>query len=307
MTITIRHLEQIEALTRFNSFAKAARHLHISQPALSRSISVLENQLGVKIFDRLPGNLLLTVFGQRILQKGNLILQDVRVLHRDLDLLREIQTGEINIGCGPFTAETFIGEALAAFHVTHPNINVQVTVDMTPQLLPLLKGRTLDLFVAETRDILTVQDLDITPLNQQQGHFCCRTGHPLSSKQTLTVREILNFPMAVMWLPDAFISLLNKTSGMSLSNMSDFPHGVIQCNNFKILFDIISSTDAIGITSQRVLDKTFHKNTITLLKQTLIDFQTHYGIVKNNRCSQPPAVDLLELNIIEAAEKESGL
>lgn len=165
MTITLRHLEQIEALTKFKSFAKAASHLHISQPALSRSISVLEDHLGIKIFDRLPGNISLTVFGKRIIQKGNLVLQDMRVLQRDLNLLREIQTGEINIGCGPFTAETFIGEALAAFHVTYPNINVKVTVDMTPQLLPLLKSRTLDLFVAETRGILHEQNLDIIPLN----------------------------------------------------------------------------------------------------------------------------------------------
>lgn len=115
------------------------------------------------------------------------------------------------------------------------------------------------------------------------------------------MREILSFPIAVMWLPDDIISLLSEASGMNLSKMSDFTHGVIQCNNFKILFDIISTTDAIGIASKRVIDKSFYKNAITLLQLTLPGFKTHYGIVKNNRYSQSPAVDLLELNIIEAA------
>lgn len=301
MTITLRHLQQIEVLAKLRSFAKASRHLGLSQPALSRSISTLEDQLEVKIFDRIHGNISLTVFGRHIIQKGSLVLQEMRVLQRDLNLLRETQAGEINIGCGPFPAQTFIGNALATFHSTHSNIDVNVTVDKTPRLLTLLRDRKLDLFVAETRVILDVQDLDIVSLEQQQGYFCCRTNHPLASLQTLHIQEILNFPIAVMWLPDDIILLLNELSGMRLSKMGDLAAGVIQCDNFEILSKIISTTDAIGIMTERVINRSYYREAITLLPLTLSGLKTHYSIVKNKRYSQPPAVELLHWNIIEAA------
>jgi len=255
----------------------------------------------MKFFDRIHGNISPTVFGEQIIQKGILVLQDMRVLHEDLNLLQEIQKGEINIGCGPFPAETFIGDALAAFHAIHPNININVTVDMTPRLLSLLKDRVLDLFVADTRSITKEHDLDITSLDQQQAYFCCRTNHPLVSRQSPTVQEILDFPIALMWIPDDIISLLSEMSGIRLSKMSDLAHGVIQCNNFKILLNIISNTNAIGIVSRKVVSQSYYEDDITLLPLKLPGFKTQYGIVKNKRYSQSPAVKLLYVNITEAA------
>lgn len=303
MILTYRHLEQIKALADFKSFAKASRYLHLSQPALSRSISTLEAQLEVKLFDRHHNNVSPTLFGKYILEKGILLLQEMKLLHRDLHLLRDNQAGEIHIGSGPFPAEIFIGDALAEFHSNYPKINIHMAVDMTPQLLRSLRERVLDLFVADTRMIMQEEDLEIVDLDQRQTYFCCNKNHPLFDKKRVGVKEILEYPLATMWLPKSVLTMLRKISEINFSEITDFPCGVIKCDNFSILFKIISSTNAVGISCEEVINKSYYKDGIKTLPIVLPEFITHYGIVSLKGCTQPPAIEFLNQCIIASAEK----
>lgn len=302
MALTYRNIEQIQILAQFKSFAKASRHLHLSQPALSRSISNVEEQLGVRIFDRRHNNVTPTLFGKHILEKGIPILQELRLLQRDLHLLRDNQAGEIHIGCGPFPAEMFIGDALARFHSTYPKLDLHVTVDKTPQLLRSLRERSLDLFVADTRMILHEDDLEIVNLKQHQAFFCCSSNHHLSTIETVEVKDVLEYPLATMWLPTSVIATLHKIYGISSPELTDLPCSVIKCDNFSILLKIISSTNAIGISSEEIIDKFYHKERIKLLPITIPEFMTHYGIVSLKGCTQPPAIENLNRCIQKAAD-----
>lgn len=87
MNIILRHLQQIKALVRRGSFAKAAQELNNPQPALSRFIALLENQLGVRLFDRSKRAVVPTVFGEHLLQRGKSILQDMKKMEWDFNLL----------------------------------------------------------------------------------------------------------------------------------------------------------------------------------------------------------------------------
>ena len=70
MTIDIRLLRQVLALSKHRNFARAAESLHISQPALSRSIAGLEQSLGVQLFERTPGGVEPTICGQAVIERG---------------------------------------------------------------------------------------------------------------------------------------------------------------------------------------------------------------------------------------------
>lgn len=301
MMITHRHLEQTQALAQFRSFAKASRHLHLSQPALSRSISNLEDQLGVKLFDRKHNNVTPTLFGKYILEKGEHVLQELKLLNRDLRLLRDNQAGEISLGCGPFPAELFIGDALSCFHSAYPKLDIHVKVDTTSKLLKLLRERMLDLFIADTRMIMQEKDLEIVNFRPKQTYFCCSKKHPLAKLKKLGIKEVIEYPLATMSLPTVVVTMLQEISGIDIFNTADLPYGFIQCDNFSILLNIISSTNAIGISCEEVVDRSMYKNDIVFLPIRFAEFMTHYGAVSLKGCTHPPAIDFLHQCISEAA------
>ena len=170
----------IKAICNTKNFARAAQKINISQPALSRAVATLEEQLGCKLFDRSRKGVTPTVFGKFLLKRGGPILQDVSNVERDLNLLQGVESGELVIGSGPFPAEISVGKAVAQFSRHYPKVNVRIIVDRTPNLLTRLYSREVDIFVADTRVIKDSSELEIILLQIQQGYFCCRAGHPLT-------------------------------------------------------------------------------------------------------------------------------
>ncbi len=307
MEITVRHLQQIRALNSQRSFALAAQELNISQPALSRSISQLENRLGVQLFDRSKREVVATVFGEHILQRGEPVLRDMQMMERDLSLLQGLESGELVIGSGPFPAEISVGKALALFSRNFPKVNVQVIIDRTPNLLTKLRKRELDIFIADTRIIKDVSELNIISLPKQQAHFCCRTDHPLVKKKGLVLKDIFSYPQAVMWLPKAFLYSMAKEAGLQLNHVKELPCAVLQCDYLKVLFEIVTGSDAVGLITQSVLDNSIFRQQISLLPISLPELNTHYGLVTLSRYSKSPAILKFQQFMIETeAQLEHG-
>ena len=304
MKITFRHLHQIEVLAKRCSFAKAAQDLNISQPALSRSISSLEGQLGVQLFDRSKREVVATMFGRHLLERGKPVLQEMMLMERDLDLLHGMESGELVVGSGPFPAEISLGKSVARFSRNYPGMNVRVVIDRSPALLFRLRRRELDIFVGDTRTIKDTSNLDIIQLPQQQGYFCCRPGHPLTEKKQLNVKDLFFYPLAVMWFPKVILIALARAAGLHLDSMDDLPSAVLQCDYLKVLFDIISNSDAIGLITRPILNFPREQQLVPL-PLTMPELNTHYGLVSLSNYSQPPAVQMFQQYMIEIEEQFS--
>lgn len=308
MEITPRHIEQIEALHRCGSFRRAAEMLCISQPALSRSILLLEEKLGVKFFDRAQGKLVPTTYGRLVLSRGRSLLKELRLLHRDIQLLQSSEQGVLTIGCGPIPAETLAGEAVGRFNNLYPHMTVKLIIDHALHLEKLLNSRSIDFFVAETSQLGQKQEYEIAAMPQQQGYFCCRKGHPLATHHVVTFADILAYPLAIMWLSGRIFALLSKLSGRDIHNVEDLKTGVIECDNMNILLNIASESDAITITSSEILSGSIHKDTIHLLPLLVSDLKSGYQLVTLKQYSTIPAVrHLQQLFLDTAAQKvQSG-
>jgi DNA-binding transcriptional LysR family regulator len=98
--LDLRLLHHALTLTRHRNFARAAEALHLTQPALSRSIAGLEAALGEKLFDRTRQGVAPTSFGQMLLARAQALVDDAAELERDFTLLRGLQIGELRVGAG---------------------------------------------------------------------------------------------------------------------------------------------------------------------------------------------------------------
>ena len=98
----LRLLRHALALARYRNFARAAEALHLTQPSLSRSIAVLEKDLGVRLFDRSKSGVRPTAYGELLLQRGAALVGGEDELRREIQLLAGLETGTLCIGAGPY-------------------------------------------------------------------------------------------------------------------------------------------------------------------------------------------------------------
>jgi DNA-binding transcriptional LysR family regulator len=303
MITTVYHLQQVEAIARRGSFSKAALECNLSQPALSRSIAQLEKRLGVKLFDRSRREVVPTIFGEHLLQKGKPILQDIQMMERDLNLLQGLESGKLVIGSGPLPAEISVGKAVAKFTTKYPKVNVRIIIDRTPNLLPRLQNREIDIVVAETRLINDTSELEIIPLPKQQLYSCCRSDHPLTKSNRLKAIDIFRYQLAITWVPEELLISIARKAGLQVNGVEDLPCSVLECDYLKVLFDIVAGSDAVGMVTSSILDNSTLLQQLVLLPIPIPDFNTHYGLVSLSRYSQSPVVRKFQQYMIESEDQ----
>ncbi len=299
MTIDIRHIRQVEALARHGNFARAARELGMTQPGLSRAIKSLENSLDVLLFDRNNREITPTVYGQHILDFGKTLLRDARRLESDLDLLKEGERGELIIGAGPIPAEIFLGKVLGAMSLQHPNLNVRVIVERPATLVSMLNMREVDVIIGDIRLLEDKKGLDITELPQQPICYVCRAGHPYAKRKKMVLKEIFDYPIATPWIPDILYKLLASEVGQSVAEVTAFKNGLVECSYFKLLIDVVLSSNAIGCGLVPIFADAIERKKLVLLPVTCQGINSEYSFVSLTRYSISPAIKILRQILLE--------
>ena len=155
MTLDIKFLRQVLALAKYRNFARAAESLHISQPALSRSIALLEQRLGVILFDRTHAGVEPTSYGRLILERGKDIVRKEDELQRELLLMRGIEIGDLAIGAGPFPLEISLGKSVGRLIASHPQLQVRIEAASPLEIGSRIIGGSYDLAVADIASTTT--------------------------------------------------------------------------------------------------------------------------------------------------------
>ena len=179
-------LEQFVALARTRNFTRAAEELHVSQPALSRSIRKLEDQLGKPLFERRPREVVLTELGERLLERAREIL---RMIDETLTEFSEAgRNPRIRLGAIPTIAPFLLPRALKLLRTTFPDLRLSLREEVSSRLVEALRMRTLDAALIalpyeavgiETEIIADDEFLLVTP-----------PGHPLATRDHLAPSDL---------------------------------------------------------------------------------------------------------------------
>jgi DNA-binding transcriptional LysR family regulator len=125
-----------------SNFSRAAKQLRISQPTISGHIKNLEDQVGLKLFDRLPKRVVPTRAGQLLYTHGCLILREKQAAVRKLNKLRNCIEGPLLIHCSTTPGEYLLPKIIASFHHQYPNIPIEMRIsDSTIACNEVIKGK----------------------------------------------------------------------------------------------------------------------------------------------------------------------
>jgi len=147
--MNLQQLEYIVALDIHRNHAKAAEHCHVTQPTLSMMVKKLEDELGVKIFDK-SQPLKPTKSGEIIIQRARQILQEIKNLKEFIRSEKDSLEGEFRLGVIPTLAPYLLPRFLNEFLQKHPGISFTVTELQTDEIVRLLKTNRLDAAILVT-------------------------------------------------------------------------------------------------------------------------------------------------------------
>ena len=192
--ISLTQLSHFIALADTGSFTKGADRVLRSQAAFSRSIAVLEAELGAPLVDRIGHRNELTPFGRLILQHARSIMADVDALSRTSEEYARGSGGHFRLGLGA-TPSALLSVPLLA-HVARHQRNLRITITSGPSELQLnsLREQQIDAMIAEARQIEPTPDLSLENITELPTGLLCRADHPLTRGGPLDLQQ------AYIWL-----------------------------------------------------------------------------------------------------------
>jgi LysR family cys regulon transcriptional activator len=173
----------------------AARVLHISQPGISRYISLLEDELGVRLFSRSKNRLVsLTPAGQAIAEVATRALREVQSIPSVAKDYREGEAGRLVIATNPGHARYSLPPVMERFIKRHPRVRVRIRQGNSSQVTDWVLSGDAELFIA-TGPTEPNRDLVLFPCHAIHPVILAPTRHPLTSKRRLTLEDLCSYPM----------------------------------------------------------------------------------------------------------------
>ena len=193
----LRHLRYFIAAAETENVTHAALKLHVSQPAVSRQIRDLEEELGFLLLERSAKSVRLTEAGRVFLTEARAALQRVE---DGVKAARAVATGgrgELHIGYAPSPTARILPPALRAFQAEQPNVRVRLHDLSTEEMLAGLRAGKMQLALMVKPAAAMLRGLRFTGLTTDTLRLAVSPKHPLARKRVVTVPEIAREPLVV--------------------------------------------------------------------------------------------------------------
>ncbi|NIB38129.1 LysR family transcriptional regulator [Pseudomaricurvus alkylphenolicus] len=239
--LDFRKLRYVVAVAQVHSLTAAARLLSITQPALTRCISEVEEDLGIQIFMRLPRGVELTEEGEKFVNRARVLVADLEALGQDFHSGKGASRQRLRIGGAPGTYLTLAAPSLAKFAQGNPDVDISTSTGLPREIIPRLETGELDVVLTTTYHMEHWPDLPMENLAPLQMAFMVKKGHPLENRKQINREDLQEFP-----------AILGATSDALQVNMAEVfgKQGLPPLNatyvtdDFTLIFSLLNQTNA---------------------------------------------------------------
>jgi LysR family hydrogen peroxide-inducible transcriptional activator len=192
----VHQLRYFCAVSETGSFTRAAEREQVAQPSLSQQIMKLEEELGVRLFDRLGRTVRLTGFGQVFLPRARAILGELKAAKDEVAERQSAVAGPVSIGVIPTIAPYFLPLPLALFSRKYPQALINVSEDVTARLMDRLRAGQIDLAILAMP--LRGHDLETFNLRTERLFAIMPRAHRLAKKRKILLKELRDQPFLLL-------------------------------------------------------------------------------------------------------------
>lgn len=193
----LRHVRTFVTVAEIGTVSKAAERLHVAQPALSRQIANLEDELGLKLFDRVGRRLMLTSEGERLLNDCRGLLNYARAVGEQAQVLRRGDVGVLRVSASPHLIEGIFPDFLRHYAARYPNVQVRlVDVAAGGEALAMLERGEIHLVQTIVRAIAPdEQRFASHPLAPMQMLAACHPKLKLGTDGSVEIGRLAPYPL----------------------------------------------------------------------------------------------------------------
>lgn len=199
MAVELRQLKYFLAVAEELNFARAAERLHMTQPPLTVAIRKLEEELGVRLFERTTRRVQLTDAGERFRERSEGIMADVQAAKQDAADASDGRVGRLSVGFVSSASYALLPHGVRQFRADNPRVELElVPAASGEQVEALLEGR---IDVGILRDPERVPGLELTPLVQERMVAVLPADHPLAGAAEVRAAELALHPLILFSYP----------------------------------------------------------------------------------------------------------
>ena len=177
------------------SIRKAAERLHIAPSAISRQIAILEKELGVKLFERVPTGVRSTEAGELLTRHTYSIFRDVGRAKSAIEELRGLRVGEVTVFAMEGLVSEFLPKLLSSFHKRFPGISFNLVLASTDQIVEAIIRDEADIGITFNAKIR--QELSVVARYAEPVGCLVAPQHPLANEKAVTLKKVSEFPLAL--------------------------------------------------------------------------------------------------------------
>ncbi|HKE46411.1 MAG TPA: LysR substrate-binding domain-containing protein [Steroidobacteraceae bacterium] len=185
--VTLRQMRAFAAVARHLSYTRAAQELHLTQPAVSQQLKLLEAEVGLPLFEHMGRAIHLTAAGEELLPYAKQAIELLREAGESLAAMRGLKRGVLKLG-SVSTAKYFTPSLLRAFTPAFPEISIKFSVGNREEVIQQLAGNEIDLVIMgrPPRELVT----EAAPFAKHPLVIIAAPDHPLARKKRIQLTQL---------------------------------------------------------------------------------------------------------------------
>lgn len=295
----LRQIRQFVALADTLNFHRAAKRLNMSQPPLSISMQKLEQEMEVKLFERLSRGVALTEAGLAALPHARKILREVDMMRDSASMTVNGMRGRIGVGFVGSAVYGLLPKVVPLFRAERPLLDLRLREDTSLEILKALESGELDIGVLRT-PVLDIGEVSVELLYREEMILVLPNDHPLQQRKTVRLEELRD---------EAFIGYdrvrLPSYHALTLSafDAAGFqPHVVEEAAHVQTMIALVES--GIGVALAPAVSRIPGANRVCYTRLTVRDAPVLIGLALATRSGESrPAQDAFKAALREAVAR----
>ena len=181
----IRQLNEVLAIVERGSLRAAARHLGTAQPAITRSIRELEQELGAELFERSVSGMVLTSIGAAVVRRATVIDGELHRMKDEVAQLKGARSGTVSFGLSTAPHVSLLPRVLGPFQRVYPDVRLNIEEGLFPTMEAQLRNGSIDFYIGPIAEDRASNEFKVEKLMDNTRVILSRVGHPLGSATSL--------------------------------------------------------------------------------------------------------------------------